>query len=175
MRLDLLVVGVGVLGVEGLVGPHDRHKVLGVGQVGYGVRVARDHLHGAHVRPRNYVLVDGERVSVGILPHLPQLDACCAGDHQEPLPLAHVPVVALGDAGLGHVDRHLAALRRAQELGERAARVHVGPEAVGEVARLVVGQERTPELLGEGALRKVGHREGLAAVSKAVEQVDDLA
>lgn len=175
MRLDLLVVGVGVLGVEGLVGPHDRHEVLGVGQVGYGVRVARDHLHGAHVRPRNYVLVDGERVSIGVLPHLPELDARGTGDHQEPLPLAHVPVVALGDAGPAHVDRDLAALRRAQELRERAARVHVGPEAVGEVARLVVGQERAPELLGEGALGEVGHRQRLAAVSEAVEQVDDLA
>lgn len=86
-----------------------------------------------------------------------------------------MPVVALGDAGPRDVDRDLAALRRAQELGERAARVHVGLEAIGEVARLVVGQERAPELLGEGTLRKVGHRERLAAVAEAVEQVDDLA
>ena len=175
MRLDLLVVGVGVLGVEGLVGPHDRHEVLGVGQVGYGVRVARDHLHGAHVRPRNYVLVDGERVPLGILPYFPQLDRRGAGDHQEPLPLAHVPVVALGDAGLAHVDGDLAALGRAQELGERASVVGVGLQAIGEVPRLVVGQERAPQLLGEGALRKVGHRQRLAAVAEAVEQVDDLA
>lgn len=171
----LLVVGVGVLGVEGLVGPHDRHEVLGVGQVGDGVRVAGDHLHGAHVRARDGVLVDGERVAIGVLPHLPQLDGRGAGDHQEPLPLAHVPVVALGDAGPRDVDGDLAALGRAQELGERAARVHVGLEAVGEVPRLVVGQERAPQLLGEGALRKVGHRERLAAVAEAVEQVDDLA
>lgn len=175
MRLDLLVVGVGVLGVEGLVGPHDRHEVLGVGQVGYGVRVARDHLHGPHVRPRNYILVDGERVPLGILPYFPQLDRRGAGDHQEPLPLAHVPVIALGDTGFGHVDGDLAALGRAQELGERAALVDVGLEAVGEVPRLVVGQERAPELLGEGALRQVGHRERLAAVAEAVEQVDNLA
>lgn len=175
MRLDLLVVGVGVLGVEGLVGPHDRHEVLGVGQVGYGVRVARDHLHGAHVRPRNYVLVDGERAPLGILPYFPQLDRRGAGDHQEPLPLAHVPVVALGDAGLAHVDGDLAALGRAQELGERASVVGVGLQAIGEVPRLVVGQERAPQLLGEGALRKVGHRQRLAAVAEAVEQVDDLA
>lgn len=175
MRLDLLVVGVGVLGVEGLVGPHDRHEVLGVGQVGYGVRVARDHLHGAHVRPRNYILVDGERIPLGILPYFPQLDRRGAGDHQEPLPLAHVPVVALGDAGLAHVDGDLAALGRAQELGERASVVGVGLQAIGEVPRLVVGQERAPQLLGEGALRKVGHRQRLAAVAEAVEQVDDLA
>ena len=63
------------------------------------MRVAGDHLHGAHVRTRDDVLVDGERVSIGVLPHLPQLDGGGAGDHQEPLPLAHVPVVALGDAG----------------------------------------------------------------------------
>lgn len=41
--------------------------------------------------------------------------------------------------------------------------------------RLVVGKERAPELLGEGALRQVGHRERLAAIAEAVEQVDDLA
>lgn len=175
MRLDLLVVGVGVLGVEGLIGPHDRHEVLGVGQVGYGVRVARDHLHGAHVRPRNYILVDGERVPLGILPYFPQLDRRGAGDHQEPLPLAHVPVVALGDAGLAHVDGDLAALGRAQELGERASVVGVGLQAIGEMPRLVVGQERAPQLLGEGALRKVGHRQRLAAVAESAQQVDGLA
>ena len=139
------------------------------------MRVAGDHLHGAHVLTGDYVLVDGERVAIGVLPHLPQLDRRGAGDHQEPLPLAHVPVVALGDAGLRDVDGDLAALRRAQELGERAAVIHVRLEAVGEVPRLVVGQERAPELLGEGALRKVGHRERLAAVAEAPEQVDDLA
>ena len=139
------------------------------------MRVAGDHLHGAHVRARDDVLVDGELVALGVLPHLPQLDARGAGDHQEPLPLAHVPVVALGDAGLRDVDGDLAALRRAQELGERAAIIHVRLEAVGEVPRLVVGQERAPELLGEGALRQVGHGKRLAAVAEAPEQVDDLA
>lgn len=139
------------------------------------MRVARDHLDHAHVGPRDGVLVDGERVAIGVLPHLPQLDRRGAGDHQEPLPLAHVPVVALGDPGLGHVDGDLAALGRAQELGERAAVVHVGLQTVGEVARLVVGQERAPELLGEGAPRQVGYGERLAAVAEAVQQVDDLA
>lgn len=175
MRLDLLVVGVRILGVEGLVGPHDRHEVLGVGQVGDGVRVARDHLDHAHVGAAHHVLVDGERVTFGVLPRLPEPDACGAGDHQEPLPLAHVPVVALGDAGLRDVDGDLAALRRAQELGERAALVGVGLQGVGEVPRLVVGQERAPELLGEGSLGKVRHRKRLAAVAEAAQQVDDLA
>ena len=113
LGLNLLVEGIGILGVEGLVGPHDRHEVLGVGQVGDGVRVARDHLHGSHVGAAHHVLVDGERPAIGVLPHLPQLNARGAGDHQEPLPLAHVPVVALGDTGLGDVDRDLTALRRA--------------------------------------------------------------
>lgn len=173
--LDFLKICVGIRGIEGLVGPHDCHEVLGVRQVGDGVRVAGNHLHGAHVRAGDDILVDGEWVAVGVLPHLPQLDRRGAGNHQEPLPLAHVPVVALGDTGPRDVDGDLAALRRAKELGERAARVHVGLEAIGEVARLVVGQERAPELLGEGALGEVGHRQRLAAVSEAVQQVDDLA
>ena len=139
------------------------------------MRVAGNHLHGSHVGTGDGVLVDRERVALCVLPHLPELDRRGAGDHQEPLPLAHVPVVALGDAGLRDVDGDLAALGRAQELRERAAVVHVGLEAVGEVARLVVGQERAPELLGEGALRQVGHGKRLAAVAEAVEKVDDLA
>ena len=139
------------------------------------MRVAGDHLHGAHVRAGDDVLVDGVRPALGVLPHLPQLDGRGAGDHQEPLPLAHVPVVALGDAGPAHVDRNLAALRRAQELGERAARVHVGLEAIGEVPRLVVGKERAPEFLGKGAVSQVGHRQRLAAVAEATQQVYDLA
>ena len=139
------------------------------------MRVSGNHLHGSHVGAGDGVLVDGERVSIGVLPHLPQLDTRGAGDHQEPLPLAHVPVVALGDAGPRDVDGDLAALGRSQELRERAAVVHVGLQAVGEVARLVVGQERAPELLGEGALRKVGDGKRLAAVAEAAEQVDDLA
>lgn len=139
------------------------------------MRVAGNHLHGAHVRTRDNVLVDGERVSIGVLPHLPQLDARGAGHHQELLPLTHVPVVALGDAGLRNVDGNLPALRRAQELGERAAVIDIRLEAVGEVPRLVVGQERAPELLGEGPLRKVGDGKRLAAVAEAAQQVDDLA
>lgn len=175
LGLNLLVEGIGVLGVEGLVGPHDRHEVLGVGQVGDGVRVAGDHLHGAHVGTRDGVLVDGERIALRVLTHFPQLDNRGAGDHQEPLPLAHMPVVALGDPGPRDVDGDLAALRRAQELREGAAVVGVGLEAIGEVTRLVVGQERAPELLGEGPLGKVGNGKRLAAVAEAVEQVDDLA
>lgn len=139
------------------------------------MRIAGDHLHGAHVRAGDDVLVDGERVSTGVLPHFPQLDARGAGDHQEPLPFAHVPVVALGDAGPAHVDGDLAALGRAQELGERAAVVHVGLEVVGEAPRLVVGKERAPEFLGEGAVSQVGYRQRLAAVAEAAEQVHDLA
>ena len=113
------------------------------------MRVSGDHLHGAHVWAGDDVLVDGERVAIGVLPHLPQLDRRGAGDHQEPLPLAHVPVVTLGDAGPRDVDGDLASLGRTQELRERAARVRVGLEAIGEVPGLVVGQERAPELLGE--------------------------
>ena len=139
------------------------------------MRVAGDHLDHAHVRARDDILVDGERVSIGVLPHLPQLDRRGTGGHQEPLPLAHVPVVALGDAGPRDVDGDLAALRRAQELGERAAVVGVGLQAIGEVPRLVVGQERAPELLGEGALGQVGHRKRLAAVAESAQQVHDLA
>ena len=139
------------------------------------MRVAGDHLDHAHVAPLDDVLVDRVGLALGVGPHPPQLDGGGTGDHQEPLPLAHMPMVALGNAGPRDVDGDLAALGRAQELRERVAVVHVGLEAVGEVARLVVGQERAPELLGEGALGKVGNRQRLAAVAESAQQVDDLA
>lgn len=84
-------------------------------------------------------------------------------------------MVPLGDTGPRHVDGDLPALRGAQELRERAAVVDVGLETVGEGARLAVGQERAPELLGEGVVGEAGHRERLAAVAEGREQADDLA
>lgn len=169
MRLDLLVVGVGVLGIEGLVGPHDRDEVLGVGQVGYRVSITGDHLDDAHVRAADDVLVHGEGVAVLVDADLAQLDARGAGDDEELLPLAHVPVVALGDARPAHVYGDLPALGGAEELGKAPARVHVGLQAVGEVARLVVGEERAPELLGEAPVCQVGHAERAAAVAEALQ------
>ena len=175
VKSNLLVVGVGVLGVEGLVGPHDRHEVLGVGKVGDGVRVAGDHLDHAHVATGDGVLVDREWVPVGVLPHFSQPDGSRAGDDQELLPLGHVPVIALGDAGPGDVDGDLAAVGRAQELGEGAALVYFGFKVVGEITGLAVAQERRVKLLGERAIREVGYVAACAGVPKRPEQVDNLA
>lgn len=173
--LYFLVVGVGTLRVEGLVGPHDRYQVLRVGEVGYGMGAPGDHLHHAHVGAIDDVLVHRVGVAFGVEADPAQLDAGGTGHHQEPLPLRHVPVVALGDARLGHVDGHLASVGRAQELREASALVDVGFQAVGEMPRLVVREERRVELLREAALGEVRHPEGLPRVAEALEQFDYLA
>lgn len=169
------MVGVGTLRVEGLVGPHDRYQVLRVGEVGYGMGAPGDHLHHAHVGAIDDVLVHRVGVAFGVEADPAQLDAGGTGHHQEPLPLRHMPVVALGDARLGHVDGHLASVGRAQELREASALVDVGFQAVGEMPRLVVREERRVELLREAALGEVRHPEGLPRVAEALEQFDYLA
>ena len=40
------------------------------------------------------------------------------GDHYEELPLSVVPVLALGDAGLGDVDAHLTGIVCVYQLGK---------------------------------------------------------
>ena len=175
VTLHFLVVGVGVLGVEGLVGPHDGHEVVGRGQVGYAVRHPRRHFDHGRLRAGDAVLVHGVRVPPGVEPDAAQADERLAGDHQELLPLAVVPVVPLGHARFGDVHGHLPPLGRAQELRERPAPVAVRMQRVREGARAVVALEGRPELLAEGPLGQVGHRQVVSARPEGLQQAHDLA
>lgn len=138
------------------------------------MRHAGGHLHDDGICAGDAVLVDGERPPVGVQADPAQAYERLARDDQELLPLLVVPVVSLGDAGLGDVDRDLAPVRGAQDLGERSPPVSVGAQRVRERALFVVGEERGVELLGEGALGLVRDGEVRAGVAEGLQHRDYL-
>ena len=94
-----------------------------------------------------------------------------AGDHDELLPLGVVPVLALGDAGLGDVDAHLAAVQRVDQFRERAALVDVHLQVEYGLVFWQVRQERAVQTLGERISRDFGNQQRLGLVGKFMEQV----
>ncbi len=166
---DRVEVGVGAAGVEGLVGPHHRHQVGGVRQVDDVVRVARQHVHGLDPVAAYLVL----QHLVGAL--LAELDQAVAGDHDEQLPLGVVPVLTLGYARPGDVDRHLAAAGRAQQFGERAALVDVHPQLELDLVSRQIAQVGGVELLGEGSCRNLRHQQRPGLSLELMQQVHDVA
>lgn len=133
------------------------------------------HLDHGGLRAGDAVLLHRVRAPLRVDADAAQADERLAGDDEEALPLAVVPVVALRDAGLGDVHGHLPAVRGAQELSEGAAAVAVRAQRVREGAGAVVALEGRPELLGERPLGEVGHGQVPAAPPEGLEQGDDLA
>ena len=103
------------------------------------------------------------------------LDEAVAGDDDEELPLGVVPVLALGDAGLGDVDGDLAAIEGVDELGEGAAVVDVHLEREGDFLLGQVAEVGAVELLGKGALRDFRDHQGLGLLCKGLEEFHYLA
>ena len=103
------------------------------------------------------------------------LDEGAAADDDEEFPFGVVPVLALGDAGLGDVDAELAIIEGLEELGEGAAGIGVGLEREGDFFLGKVAQEGAVELFGEAAFGDLGDDEGFALGFEAVQEFDDLA
>lgn len=136
---------------------------------------ARRYLDHDGLRAGHAVLVDGTGPALRVEAHPAEADQGLAGDHQEALPFAVVPVVPLRDARFGHVHGHLAPVGRAQELGEGAALVDVRAQRVRERADSVIALEGRPELLRERPFGEVGHGQVPAARPEGLEEPDDLA
>ena len=155
--------------VKGLVRPHDRDKIFGIGQVDNIVRVTGQHVHGfdlfaAHLEFYDLVGAD-----------LAFLNQGAAAHHDKEFPLGVVPMFALGDSRLGNVHAELAAVRRLQELGKAAAGVHVHLEREAHLFLGQVAQVGGIELLREAAVRDFGHHERLRLVVEDLQQVYDFA
>ena len=96
--------------VEDLVGPHDGDEVLGVGEVDDVVGVAGQHLDCLDLVAGNLEAYDGVFPSgCRVDTELSFLNETAPLHNYEDLPLGVVPVLALGNAGLGDVDADLAA------------------------------------------------------------------
>ena len=110
-----------LVGVKHLITVHDGNEIFGIGEVNDVVGIAREHVDSLDVVARDFPL---QHFAFGIV-QVPLLDEAVALDHNELLELGVVPVLALGDAGLGDVDRDLTGIQGMHQLGEGAAVVHV--------------------------------------------------
>ena len=114
--------------IEHFVRPHERYHVIRT-LVDDVVRVARWNAHHLNLVAAHLVIQDGR---IGAI-HLPELDQSRALHDAELLVLRVVPVLSLGDAWLGDVDRDLSTLRRVQNLRKAAPRIAVHRNWVREL------------------------------------------
>ena len=155
--------------IKDLVAGHDRHQILRVAQVDDIVRPAGDHVDALDLFPADLELHRFAGIDVALL------DQPVAVHHDELLPLAVVPVLALGDAGLADVDAHLAAVGGMHQLREAAAVVAVHLHGILELVRRQIAQVQAEQLLGKAAIGHLGHEEGGRLLLELLQQVDDLA
>lgn len=106
--------------------------------------------------------------------HFTELDAAASGDDTELLVLRVVPMLSLGDAGLGDIDRDLSALRRMEKLRKTAALVTMHRDRIRELIFGEIREIGRVELLRE-AVRLIGHHQILRLVMERVKEVGDLA
>lgn len=116
---DFVKVGVGPVRIKYLVAIHDGNEVFGVGEVDDVVGVTGEHDDGLDFVTTHLIVEDFVRVL------LAELDEAVARDDDELFPLGVVPMLALGDAGLGDVDAHLSAVEGVDKFGERTAGIDV--------------------------------------------------
>lgn len=93
----------------------------------------------------------------------------------ELFPLGVVPVLALGDAGLGDVDTHLPALGSVDELGKRAALVDVHLQVEHCLFLRQIRKIGREQALREAIGRNLGNHQRLRHFGKLMQQVDNLA
>ena len=160
-----------MLGVEHFITVHHSDEILSIGEVDDVVGVAREHMDGLDVVAFDLPL---QHFTFGIV-QVPLLDEPVALDHNKLLELGVVPVLALGDAGLGDVDAHLTCIERVHQLGEGAAVVHVHLEGEGHFLLGQVAEVGAIELLGKAAGRDLGDEEGMRLGGKGLEEVYYLA
>jgi len=128
--LHLQVIGIRLVRVKGFTGPHDRDHI-GVAQVFDVMGIPGGDIHHLQLSAADEILED----LLGT--DLAEADDAGAADHQELFVFAVVPVVALGNAGLGDVDGYLASIRGLDHFGKGAPLIHVHGQRVAEA---VLGQ-----------------------------------
>ncbi len=133
--------------------------------------VAREHVDGLDVVAIDFPL---QHFALGIV-QVPLLDEPVALDHNKLLELGVVPVLALGDTGLGDVDAYLTGIEGVHQLSEGAAVVHVHLEREGHFLLGQVAEVGAVELLGKAAGRDLGDHQSLGLFSEALEEFHNLA
>ena len=166
---DFVKVGVGPVRIEYLVAVHDGDEVFGVGEVDDVVGVTGEHDDTLDFVTTHLVVEDFVRAL------LAELDEAVARDDDELFPLGVVPMLTLGDTGLGDVDAHLSAVEGVDEFGERTTLVNIHFQIEDSFFFGQVAQEGAIETLGKGVGRDLGNHQGLGHIGKLMEQGHDFA
>ena len=164
-------VGVWFVGVEDFVAVHDGDEVFGFRKIDDVMGIAGEHVHGLDVVAGDFPFED---LSFRVI-EVSLLDEAVAFDNDELLELGVVPVLALGDAGLGDVDGDLTCIERMDQLCKRASVIHVHLEREGGFFLREVAEVGAVEFLGEAAGGDLGDGEGLGLGGELVEQVYNFA
>ena len=90
--------------VKLLVCPHQGDEFLGIGQIDDVVRPAGNHVDGFNFVSRNLKGYFFVGVDIALL------NQRATGNNNEKLPFGIVPMLSLGDTGLGDIDRELTAV-----------------------------------------------------------------
>ena len=98
-------------------------------------------------------------------------------DYREILELAVVPVLALGDSGLGDVDADLTMGEGVEELGEAASGINIHLVVIDGFLLWEVREIGCHELVAEAALREGDHIDAILVgcyIGTLVDDVNDL-
>ena len=140
-------VCIGLVGVEDLVAVHHRDEVFRVAEVDDVVGIARQHVYALDVVASHLELNDliGAKLTL--------LDEAVTAHHNEELPLGVVPMLALGNARLGNINRNLATIQCMDQFGEAATVVNVHLQREGDLLLREIREIRGVQLLGETIIR----------------------
>lgn len=152
-----------MVGVKLLVGPHDCHQIFRLTQIDNVVGIARQHMDGLDPVTANL------EFDFFIGADLAFLDQPVSGHDHEEFPLAVVPVLPFGDAGLCDVHGDLTAVLRFQQFCEAASLVYIHLHRECDFFRRQVGKIGAVELLLKAAFRNLREQQCLRLVVKGLE------
>ena len=161
--------GVGVGGVERLIGPHDGDEGIGVREIDDVVGVTGKHMDGLDAVAADVKFNHLVRANAALL------DKGVAADDDEELPLGVVPVLTLGDAGARDIDAELPAVGRAQQFSKGTALVNVHLQGKGHFLLGQVTQVGGVEFFLDTTGGYLGHDERGGLVMVLSQQFDDAA
>lgn len=129
--------------------------------------VARRYIH-------HFQLVSGNRVSYHFGAADPsESDYALTANDQELFILGVVPMITLGDARLGNIDRHLSPVSSFNEFGERPPTVDIHLQWIAETVMRQITQIRTMEFFCEW-IRHIGDAEVFPALLEGENQLCNL-
>ena len=155
--------------VEDFVAVHHRHEVLGVGEIDDVVRVAGKHVDRLDVVAGDFELDD----LVGA--ELAFLNQTMPRDHDKELPLGIMPMLPLRNPGLGDVNGDLAAVKRVNQLRERAAVVNVHLQRESDLLLREIAQIGRIQLLREAPRRNLRNHQRRRLRCERIQQIHNLA